>query len=396
MSSSDDSLPVIRRQVVDDVRRNSAEKLKRKRVAVLLDDSSSEESDLPSWLRNDQQAGEPEPERGEEVDDRAPTTRRSDDRDRRSGEGEPARTTTGSARRKGSGSEPDRSKGTPMIYLLSSSDSDDDRPLAARKAELIMEDLPATQVDDLGTQQATELATEQETQPTQLTQATQLTQPTTQETPSTAKKSLAKKQQKGSNAKKLSPGTVNKGDKKSINVVVPDRLPGSKLIMELEANHAIASATDLSGDTGAIGRILRRTVAAADDESTLDCHELDLKGRMYTVTPVEFPGTIMVLNFTGEEAKVESVMESFIQIREDARFRNEENEEKMRAWMEDDDDSDGASGAGVKARGAKATKAVKTTKTTKATKTKPKAAPTKPAAKRTAPKKRPAKAKAKK
>ena len=126
-------------------------------------------------------------------------------------------------------------------------------------------------------------------------------------------------------------------------------------------------------------------MAAADGESTLDSHELDLKGRLYTVTPVEFPGTIMVLNFTGNEAKVESFMEYFVQLREDTRFRSEENEEKMRAWLEEDDDNDEVSGAG-----GKGAKGIKTKPRPKAKpKPKPKPKPGKPSVRKTAAKKRP-------
>ena len=346
--SSGDSLPVIRRQLVEDIKKSSAEKLKRKRVAVLLDDSSTDESDLPSWLR--------ERESGEAADGRALGTQKEDVSSKSAGvEAKKTPAAGGEAC-----ATSDKPKGAPMIYLLSSSsDSEDEVPLAMRKAELDVEDLPPTQVDDPATQQAT--------------QATQQ-QALARGTPVTARKtSPAKKQKQDAAAKKLSPGILGKDGQKSISVVVPDRLPGGKLIMELETNDAIAGATDLSGDTGAIGRILKRTMIAADGESTLECHELDLKGRLYTVTPVEFPGTIMVLNFTGDEAKVESFMEYFMQVREDTRFRSEENEEKMRTWLDEDDDNDEASVAGAK--GASGAKGAKGAKGVKGAKTKPRPAP---------------------
>ena len=370
------------RLLADEIKKSSAEKRKRRRTVGLLDEleSSSDESDLPSWLcERDSE------ELGQGSNEQAPGTHQEDISSKSAG-AEAKRTPKAGGDRSGVNAGPetrDARKGTPMIYLLSSSsDSEDDVPLAMRKADIDMEDLPATQVDETATQQTTHV-----------------TEAPTQGTPVTGKKpSPAKKRKQGmagtAAAKKPSPGILGKEGRKSISVVVPDRLPGGKLIMELETNDAIAGATDLSGDTGAIGRILKRTMAAADGESTLDCHELDLKGRLYTATPVVFPGTIMVLNFTGDEAKVESFMEYFVQLREDARFRSEENEEKMRAWLEEDDDNDEASGAGAKGpKGPKGPKGAKGTKAKPRPKAKPKPKASKPSARKTAAKKRPTKKK---
>jgi hypothetical protein len=209
--------------------------------------------------------------------------------------------------------------------------------------------------EDVGTSgMAVEELTQQQTQMTE--QTVQVTQKSTQGTPnpSSAKKPLAKKlKQESGGVKQPSLETAGPGSAKSVNVMVPDKLPTAKLIMELESGKdTIAGATDLSGDTGAIGRVLRRavTIHGEKEDSTVVCHELDLKGRIYSVTPVEFPGTIMVLNFTGDEARIESLTDTFIQLREDMRFRSEENEEKMKQWLqEDDDDTDpvGTQGAGI-------------------------------------------------
>ncbi len=183
--------------------------------------------------------------------------------------------------------------------------------------------------------------------------------------------------------KKASPGVIpNNSNKLSVNVMVPDKLPGSKLLLELETTKdTIAGATDLSGDTGAIGRILQRSIATAGGESTVECHELDLKGRMYTVTPAQFPGTIMVLNFQGEDAKIEMITDSFVQLREDMRFRSDENEKAMQAWLEDDDDDDERGGPTAAKGGGRAKAKAKAKKP----------AAKKPAAKRKAPAKKRAK-----
>lgn len=346
-SSSEASLPIIRRQVVEDIK-SSADKLKRKRAAVLLDDSS-DDSSCPSWLKNDKAQ-----------DDAASKETPKTDGDTQNKDGQAAFTDIKSK------SKSEKSKATQMIYLLSSSsDSEDDVPLAARKADIELEDLPPTQPT-----QPTQL-----TQTTHITEMTQLSQPDETPTqPETAtkspkestKKSSAKKQKMDnattmkSTAKKSSPGILaGKGDRKSVNVIVPDKLPGSKLVLELESSkEIIAGATDLSGDTGAIGRILQRIIPAAGG-STVECHELDLKGRMYNVTPAVFPGTIMVLNFQGEDAKIEMMTDSFVQLREDMRFRSDENEKAMQAWLEEDDDNDvqlRTQGSGGVVKGAKGAK----------------------------------------
>lgn len=124
----------------------------------------------------------------------------------------------------------------------------------------------------------------------------------------------------------------------SATVVIPDKLPMSKLILELESNDAVAGTTDLSGDSGVIGRMLLRKIAS--ESGTNDCMELDLKGSIYNMTPVQYPGTIMVVNFTGSEAKVEGITDMFIQLREDKRFSNDEYAENLKQWLDDDDDDD--------------------------------------------------------
>ncbi|WPT17853.1 DNA-binding protein BIN4 [Picochlorum sp. SENEW3] len=124
-------------------------------------------------------------------------------------------------------------------------------------------------------------------------------------------------------------------DANSVTVRLPDKMPVQKMLMELESHDTLAGTTDLSGDSGAIGRMLLRKTREGD--STVERMELDLKGCIYSVTPVEYPGTIMVLNFTGSEAKVESISDRFIQLREDKRFSNEEDAAKLKEWLEDDE-----------------------------------------------------------
>ena len=64
-------------------------------------------------------------------------------------------------------------------------------------------------------------------------------------------------------------------DASQLPVVVPDKLPAAtKLLLELESGDGITGATDLSGDSGAIGRILIRKTGEEGKERI----ELDLKG----------------------------------------------------------------------------------------------------------------------
>jgi len=135
-SSSADSLPVLRRKVIDGI--NSAEKMKRKRVAVLLDETSSDDSSIPSWLRANKEESPEGP-----LDDAASKERETPENARK---GDGAAENSG---KKSTGKKSTGTKATPMIYLLSSSsDSEDDVPLAARvpkNEDFDMTDLPPTQ-----------------------------------------------------------------------------------------------------------------------------------------------------------------------------------------------------------------------------------------------------------
>jgi hypothetical protein len=306
-SSSEDSLPLIRRQVVQDIMRKSSEK---KRAGNKIADSS--ESDLPSWLDDDKLEQQTQQE-ADTLEIGRPSRR---------------------------GKAQQGSKGTPMIYLLSS-ESEDELPLTQRdsregaqtsRRKSGQSKLMHTQSDPLTQQDTQELG--DGVNPDGTPKCTQGTQQSALKQACTGQGSIRKT--------KESPSGGVKGEKRSaIDVIIPEKLPGSKLVLELESHDdTIAGATDLSGDTGAIGRLLKRSVATGDGSSPKECYELDLKGRIYSVSPVEFPGTIMVLNFTGDEARVESLTDAFLQLREDTRFRSEEEELKLKQWLQDDDDDD--------------------------------------------------------
>ena len=268
-SSSDDSLPLLRRQVAKDI-------LEKKREArkILLGDSS--DSSLPSWLEEQ------------------------------------------NASRQGEGAATSRPAKDKMIFIDSdSSDSDDappsqipkkeEKPQMKREQEAKDHETSTVITDTPGTQQ-----------PSQTT--------------------VTANKNKDATLKSM----VNSN---SATIVIPDKLPMEKMIFELESHDSIAGTTDLSGDSGVIGRMLLRKIATAEG-GTMESMELDLKGSIYNMTPVRFPGTIMVMNFTGNEAKVEGITDMFIQLREDKRFANDEYAENLKQWLDDDDDDEPVSKKG--------------------------------------------------
>lgn len=271
-SSSDEDLPLIRRQVAESVRNKS------RATAMVLNDSS--DSSLPSWMEQQRKRQVASPLKGARRD---------------------------------------------MMIFIDSSDSESN----VTESKMNGKDGKETQSAEMN-KSALEVGKKEEDfdQPSTVV----LTQPsqTTQQTHDDKYKAKLDKRQP------LNAVT----DSTTVPVVVPDKLPPRKVLMELESNDAIAGTTDLSGDTGAIGRFLVRKVASEDGQISLECMELDLKGSIYSVTPVQYPGTLMILNFNGSEAKVESITDTFVQLREDKRFSNEEDAEKLKRWLDDDDDDD--------------------------------------------------------
>eukprot|EP00887_Chlorella_sp_A99_P004893 scaffold4.g4893.t1 len=92
-------------------------------------------------------------------------------------------------------------------------------------------------------------------------------------------------------------------------VVLPEKLGQTKLLVELEAGGDAHGATDLSGDSGAIGRLLVRGPAAEPEL------QLDLKGVLYTATVVPCPVTLAIVHMGASEAKVEALLSEFVQLR---------------------------------------------------------------------------------
>eukprot|EP00958_Prasinococcus_capsulatus_P010822 scaffold1061_cov213-Prasinococcus_capsulatus_cf.AAC.1 len=73
---------------------------------------------------------------------------------------------------------------------------------------------------------------------------------------------------------------------------------------------------DLSGDAGAVGRLLEGT-PQADCGTRRDPFKLDLKGVMYSAS-IQPCSTMLIVNLTGGgEARVESVFHDFVRLEED-------------------------------------------------------------------------------
>ena len=81
-----------------------------------------------------------------------------------------------------------------------------------------------------------------------------------------------------------------------------------QLLVELEnkQNPEGVSSTDLSGDAGAVGRL----IVSSSEDGKQDVH-VDLKGVLYSATLVPTPGTLCVLSVGPSEAKVESLPAAF-------------------------------------------------------------------------------------
>ncbi|CAK9229590.1 unnamed protein product [Sphagnum troendelagicum] len=93
----------------------------------------------------------------------------------------------------------------------------------------------------------------------------------------------------------------------SLPLVFGDKVLRSKVLLECEGD-----ALDFSGDMGAVGRFSVCQGQAKDDEELL----LDLKGVIYKTTIVP-SNTFFLVNVGQTEAKVEAIMNDFVQLRAD-------------------------------------------------------------------------------
>jgi hypothetical protein len=90
---------------------------------------------------------------------------------------------------------------------------------------------------------------------------------------------------------------------------VPAALNRSKVIFECEG---AGEAVDLEGDVGVVGRLLTEASSM----------QMDLKGVVYNARVLPTPASVVILSVTQSEAKIDSVANDFVQLREDPRSNN--------------------------------------------------------------------------
>mmetsp|Transcript_4295 Transcript_4295/g.12388 ORF Transcript_4295/g.12388 Transcript_4295/m.12388 type:complete len:371 (-) Transcript_4295:122-1234(-) len=113
-------------------------------------------------------------------------------------------------------------------------------------------------------------------------------------------------------------------------VVLSEKLSTIKAIAELDTLEG--GQTDLTGDSGAVGRVL---VKKTDDGG--HHMQFDLKGIMYDARHAALPGTLMVVNINQCEAKVETLLGSFLQLHRTSAFGDDEEDHKY--FMDEDEDN---------------------------------------------------------
>ncbi|KAG6557458.1 hypothetical protein Mapa_000731 [Marchantia paleacea] len=100
----------------------------------------------------------------------------------------------------------------------------------------------------------------------------------------------------------------------TVPVMFADKIHRTKVLLECEGD-----ALDLSGDMGAVGRFI--VSSGRDDDEDEMC--LDLKGVVYKTTIVP-SNTFFVVNVGQTEAKVEAIMNDFMQLRPDVNQAGDE------------------------------------------------------------------------
>ena len=100
----------------------------------------------------------------------------------------------------------------------------------------------------------------------------------------------------------------------TVPIVMPSLPMKRKLLIEC-ASAGDNDFADLEGDSGAVGRVALRK--SSDDGQGSTSLAFDLKGIMYDATFVPSV-SIMVINRSAEEAKVEAVFNNFVRLEERA------------------------------------------------------------------------------
>lgn len=115
-------------------------------------------------------------------------------------------------------------------------------------------------------------------------------------------------------------------------IVLPEKISRNKVLVECSGQDG--SATDLSGDHGAVGRIVVTGEKGKEDVA------LDLKGTIYSLS-IAPCCTMCVLGLTGSELKVEAMVNDFVQLREQTNlFDGEVGQGNYQGLFEGEDDDE--------------------------------------------------------
>lgn len=115
-------------------------------------------------------------------------------------------------------------------------------------------------------------------------------------------------------------------------IVLPEKISRNKVLVECSGQDG--SATDLSGDHGAVGRIVVTGEKGKEDVA------LDLKGTIYSLS-IAPCCTMCVLGLTGSELKVEAMVNDFVQLREQTNlFDGEVGQGNYQGLFEGEDDEE--------------------------------------------------------
>lgn len=94
-------------------------------------------------------------------------------------------------------------------------------------------------------------------------------------------------------------------------VILPERVAGAKMLVELAPQEASSGATDFSGDFGVVGRA-STCLRKGSENSIL---QFDLKGVLYDGVRMPIAGTLLLLSLGTAEAKVEGLLDEYVQLR---------------------------------------------------------------------------------
>jgi len=148
------------------------------------------------------------------------------------------------------------------------------------------------------------------------------------------------------------PAQASDAIKGEVPLMLPEKPNRSRILVEVEDRQGAdgLSSADLSGDTGAVGRLI---VGERFNNSCYDVH-VDLKGALYGATMAPAPGTMCVVSVGASEAKVEAMVSAFMQLKEESTLAMAEAVMEGDLTFADEDDDylhTGAAGAKPKHEG---------------------------------------------